>query len=221
MLAFLQGKVSDRKLRLFFCACCRRIWSFTLDERSRKAVEVAERFCDGLATEAELLAAWNGAREAAQLANSSEARVAWSAAWVAEHASSLQLPVNSVLSADALVNATLEKQTYRQIPMRIASQLSKRMYERETTIEAGLLRDIVGNPFQQVSVNSDWCGCDDRTVAKLAQSIYADRAFDRLPMLADALEDAGCDKADILAHCRGPGPHVRGCWVVDLILGKS
>jgi hypothetical protein len=55
----------------------------------------------------------------------------------------------------------------------------------------------------------------------LAQAIYDDRAFDRLPILADALEEAGCDTADILAHCRGPGPHVRGCWVVDLILGKQ
>ncbi len=58
-------------------------------------------------------------------------------------------------------------------------------------------------------------------MAALARSIYDDRAFDRLPVLADALEDAGCTDAAILDHCRGPGPHVRGCWVVDLILGKS
>lgn len=59
------------------------------------------------------------------------------------------------------------------------------------------------------------------TVLALAAGIYAEGAFDRLPILADALEEAGCDNTDILAHCRGPGPHVRGCWVVDLILGKS
>ena len=59
------------------------------------------------------------------------------------------------------------------------------------------------------------------TVIALAEGIYSDRAFDRLPILADALEDAGCDHADILAHCRGDGPHARGCWVVDLILGKE
>jgi hypothetical protein len=58
-------------------------------------------------------------------------------------------------------------------------------------------------------------------VVKLAQAIYDDRAFDRLPILADALEDAGCHDAGILAHCRGPGPHVKGCWVVDLLLGKT
>jgi hypothetical protein len=221
MLAFLQGKVSDRKLRLFFCACCRRIWSYMLDERSRKAVEVAERFCDGLATQAELFAAGNGAREAAQLTNSSEARVAWSAAWVAEHASSVRLPVSSVLSADALVNATLQMQIDYGREMRIASELSKRLDRKEKRTEAELLRHIVGNPFHQVSVDSRWCAWNDGTVPKLTQSIYADQGFDRLPILADALEDAGCDNADILAHCRGPGPHVRGCWVVDLILGKS
>jgi hypothetical protein len=59
------------------------------------------------------------------------------------------------------------------------------------------------------------------TVVSLAQTVYAERAFDRLPILADALEEAGCDNADILAHCRGDEPHVRGCWVVDLILGKE
>ena len=58
-------------------------------------------------------------------------------------------------------------------------------------------------------------------VVKIAQGIYDERAFDRLPILADALEDAGCDNADILAHLRSPGPHVRGCWAVDLILGKK
>ncbi|MBA4064130.1 MAG: hypothetical protein C0501_10535 [Isosphaera sp.] len=59
------------------------------------------------------------------------------------------------------------------------------------------------------------------TVLALAQGIYGERAFDRLPILADALQDAGCEDADILAHCRGPGPHARGCWVVDLVLGKA
>jgi hypothetical protein len=61
----------------------------------------------------------------------------------------------------------------------------------------------------------------DGTVPKLAQSIYDERTFDRLPILADALEEAGCDDTDILGHCRGPGPHVHGCWVVDLLLGKE
>ena len=62
---------------------------------------------------------------------------------------------------------------------------------------------------------------NDGTVRKIAQAIYDERAFDRLPILADALEDAGCDNADILNHCRNGGEHVRGCWVVDLLLGKT
>jgi hypothetical protein len=80
-----------------------------------------------------------------------------------------------------------------------------------------ILRDIFGNPFRPVSAEPSWL---TSTVLQLAGGIYAGRAFDRLPILADALQDAGCDTTDILAHCRGPGPHVRGCWVVDLVLGK-
>jgi len=83
-----------------------------------------------------------------------------------------------------------------------------------------LLRDLVGNPFRRVRLNLSWLAWNDGAIPKMAQSIYDARAFDRLPLLADALEDAGCDDADILSHCRTPGEHVRGCWVVDLLLGK-
>jgi hypothetical protein len=79
-------------------------------------------------------------------------------------------------------------------------------------------RDIFGNPFRPVAADPSWL---TSTVLALARGIYADRAFDRLPILADALQDAGCDNEDVLDHCRGPGPHARGCWVVDLLLGKS
>ena len=81
-----------------------------------------------------------------------------------------------------------------------------------------LLRDIFGNPFRPVAF--DPTGRSETAVA-LAAGIYAERAFDRPPILADALEEAGCDDPDVLAHCRGPGPHARGCWVVDLVLGKA
>jgi hypothetical protein len=81
-----------------------------------------------------------------------------------------------------------------------------------------LLHDIIGNPFRHVIVHPPWLIWGDNTVVKLAQGIYDERAFDRLPILADALEEAGCDKPEMLAHCRGAGPHVRGCWVVDLAL---
>ena len=83
---------------------------------------------------------------------------------------------------------------------------------------ASLIHDVMGNPFRPITLDPVW---RTSTVLTLADGIYADRAFDRLPILADALQDAGCENADVLEHCRGPGPHVRGCWVVDLVLGKS
>jgi hypothetical protein len=87
--------------------------------------------------------------------------------------------------------------------------------------EARLLRDIFGNLFRPVAINAAWLAWNDGTVVKMAQSIYDERAFDRLPILADALEEAGCHDPEILGHCRQPGEHVRGCWIVDLILGKE
>ncbi|WP_246173648.1 hypothetical protein [Limnoglobus roseus] len=84
--------------------------------------------------------------------------------------------------------------------------------------QAAILRDIFGDPFRPVTFDSHW---QSETAVSLAQAIYDDRAFDRLPILADALQDAGCEDADVLSHCRGDGPHVRGCWVVDLVLGKK
>jgi hypothetical protein len=91
-------------------------------------------------------------------------------------------------------------------------------YKAERWEQARILRDIIGNPFHSEHIAPTIIS---ETVARLAQSIYDDRAFDRLPILADALEEAGCADAEILGHCRGPGPHVRGCWVVDLLLGKE
>ncbi|MBN9522996.1 hypothetical protein J0H58_31535 [bacterium] len=88
----------------------------------------------------------------------------------------------------------------------------------EQAAQAALLRDILGNPFRPVAFDPTW---RTEAVVALARGVYDDRAFDRLPVLADALEDAGCADADVLTHCRGDGPHVRGCWVVDLILGKT
>jgi hypothetical protein len=84
-----------------------------------------------------------------------------------------------------------------------------------------LLRCIFGNPFRPVTLNPTVLTWNGGTVPRMAQAIYDDRRFSDLPILADALEEAGCDNPDILAHCRSEGPHVRGCWVVDMILGKS
>ena len=80
-----------------------------------------------------------------------------------------------------------------------------------------LLRDIFGNPFRPVTFADSW---RSESAISLARTAYDTRDFTLLPILADALEEAGCDSPDVLAHCREPGPHVRGCWVVDLVLGK-
>ena len=87
--------------------------------------------------------------------------------------------------------------------------------------QIALLRDITGNLFRPAALAPSWLAWNDGTVRKMAQAIYDARAFDRLPLLADALEDAGCTDAAILSHGREPGEHVRGCWVVDLVLGMS
>ncbi len=89
---------------------------------------------------------------------------------------------------------------------------------RDEAIQCSLVRDLFGNPFRAPALNPAW---HNSSVRGVAQAIYDERRFGDLPVLADALEEAGCTEAKILAHCRGPGPHARGCWVLDLILGKS
>jgi hypothetical protein len=194
MLKFLRGKVADRKLRLFAVACCRRIWSLLVEEWSRQAVEMADKYADGMCSGEQLeeagkragwAAAWAGqgcAAEAAAWAAAGKGEVGW-AEIMAAHAGWAETPDDS-----------------------------RRPFHCE------LLRDIIGNPFCSVTVDSSWL---NPSVVKLAQSIYDDRAFDRLPSLADALETVRCNNAEVLAHCRRPAQHVRGCWVVDLIVGKE
>lgn len=97
---------------------------------------------------------------------------------------------------------------------RAATSLAESALARE---QAGLFRDIFGNPFRPVAFDPGW---RTSTVAALAEQMYGSRDFPPMPILADALQDAGCDNEDVLAHCRGAGPHVRGCWGVDLLLGK-
>jgi hypothetical protein len=84
--------------------------------------------------------------------------------------------------------------------------------------QAKALHDIFGNPFRPIHLNPSWL---TSTVHCLVSGIYSEKAFDRMPILADALQDAGCDNAEVLNHCRQPGEHVRGCWVVDLLMGTQ
>jgi hypothetical protein len=86
---------------------------------------------------------------------------------------------------------------------------------------AGIIRDVTGNPFRPVSVRRQWLKSNEAAVQQMAEAIAAEQAFDHLPVLGDALEDAGCTEAAILDHCRGSGPHVPGCWLLDLLRGKN
>jgi hypothetical protein len=218
MLAFLSGKASGRKLRLFACACCRLIWPlFPGGPRSWEAVSVSERLADGLASAADLTAARERSQGCEASACWPEAiRAAEGAAFsAAQEAHSLTIsPVAGWrIFRTAGAGAAPIKYT---VP-------AERLVEEQREGQARLMRDIFGPaPFRPLpQLNPAWLAWEGGTVAKLAASIYEERAFDRLPVLADALAEAGCDAAELLAHLRGLGPHVRGCWAVDLLLGKS
>jgi hypothetical protein len=209
MLEFLRGKASDRKLRLFACACCRRIWHFLADE-SRGWVDMAEQYADGRVKQQE----FNIAAVAAEGA----ARSGYKSFAAADARSAAFATVDSIDAASADVASTLGANV---VARSHASTLGANAWKDERLIHAQLLRDIFRNPFRPVAVNPGWLAWNDGTVPKVAQAIYDERAFDRMPVLADALEDAGCTEQAILDHCRQPGDHVRGCWVVDLLLGKE
>ncbi|HEY7330950.1 MAG TPA: hypothetical protein VH592_25155 [Gemmataceae bacterium] len=212
MLDFLRGKASDRKLRLVAVACCRRIWRSFTDECSRRAIEVAEQFADEKATIEELGKACISARQAVEQVNWDVVRqAACATAW---------LNISSEISGDSDYNSGIA--TAMDFAVREVGK-GGRVHEAalENKGQTDLLREIIGNPFRPVSLDPAWLTWNDGTIPKLAQVIYDERAFDRLPILADALEESSCDNADVLGHCRQPGNHVRGCWVIDLILGKE
>jgi len=108
------------------------------------------------------------------------------------------------------------------LAIRLASDAGRdtaRASQEARTTLASFLRDIFGNPFRKVKFKKTW---RTDTAVTLARQMYEAREFSAMPILADALQDAGCDNDDILSHCRDANAtHVRGCWVVDLVLGKE
>jgi hypothetical protein len=215
MLEYLRDKASERKLRLFAVACCRRIQHELLEE-SRQAVEVAERFADGAATLVEVNSVRRVVEATGREDNASYASVMVAAedAWEAAVAVSGELASWAAHGVEVSLEA-MGPGWEQQFGTPDAAAATER------AAQASLLREIIGNPWHQTAAKTTWLTWHDGTAPKLAQSIYTDRAFDRMPILADALEDAGCTDADILNHCRGGGEHARGCWVVDAILGKK
>jgi len=221
---------SKRKLRLFAAACLRRVWPLLGHEATRLAVEACEQYADGLIRHDELLELWtnaeldaderlwlgpdsrwdcdcryctggmgDGREEAEQMlrrVRAGEASPAWTAAQAVFHARDLV--------------------AWQAEPAQRAAAA-----EQERQAQYVLLMDLFGGSPTPGRINPVWLIWNDRTIPRLARSMYRSGAFDQMPILADALEDAGCPDAGILSHCRGPGPHVRGCWVVDLLLGKT
>jgi len=205
MLLYLRGKASNRKLRLFAVGCCRRIAPLFTDERSRAVLKVAEQYADGLVGDKHLYRAADHnydfirgepvhtpARVAAATANSVAGPSAWAAAWnVVSEAR------RALLLAGAKKNGA------------------------EARAQAELLRHVLGNPMRPAVLSPSWLVWNGGTVLKMAHTIYNEHTFDTMPSLGDALAKAGCTDTAILDHCREPGDHLRGCWVLDLLLCKG
>jgi hypothetical protein len=247
MLAHLReiGRVSPRKLRLFAAACCRRAWDL-LDKHGRKAVLAAEQFADGLIGPGDVRRANHRARReyrkgmvvagacAAQLATAQEdpaAGVAWIAgarAWQALQRAAGDLhwgmvgvgPSGPWLMRWRMARGKADKPLDRERAARGRSASDDAWWE-ERRAQSELLRCVAGNPFRAAALEAWVLRWREGTVSHLARAIYDDRSFGDLPVLADALEEAGCADASVLDHCRRKYEHARGCWVLDLLLARG
>jgi hypothetical protein len=239
MLAFLGSRASARKRRLHVCGGCRQIWDLLYDNASCAAVEVAERFADGAATDDDLHKAEYHAEPAEWMLFLKEPEYRYFGPDRALPDYITRLIAMGILTEEAYRSGADRIEVADPDGLnrvRAASKLAEwcvgwpmdfddrlteffnQLAERVRWPGGPLIRDLFGNPFRPVDFDFRWRTAD---TTGLATAIYEDRAYDRLPLLSDALMDAGCDDADILAHCRSDGFHVRGCWVVDLVLGKG
>jgi hypothetical protein len=205
LIRFLSERVTDRKEKLLSAACFRRIWHLLKTEQGRKAVEVLERYVDGEATPEQLAEAQEDA---------------WQSNIEIPNPEGNNLPETQALAAIGLSASLID------LLIRVAEATAwekvgtpEAVSEPEQRSQCVLVRDIFGNPFRPATFDAAW---RTSTAVALARGMYESRDFSAMPILADALQDAGCDNDDILNHCRDPhATHVRGCWVVDLVLGKS
>ncbi|WP_020476417.1 hypothetical protein [Zavarzinella formosa] len=203
LLAHLNRPPDDRKLRLYAIACCRDVWDHLTEPASRDGIEWAERFADGLdSRDAEYTRL-----EKASMEVFAKYYREWSATPPDEVGwRGLNDLTEAVHLAWAVMN--FERAKPYQSDLRRHEQLitSRHVYE------------VFVNPFRPVTFLAEW---RTSTVLALAQQMYDSRDFSAMPLLAEALQNSGCEDEAVLTHCRGLGPHVRGCWVVDLILGKE
>ncbi|HEY1189755.1 MAG TPA: hypothetical protein VGE74_19055 [Gemmata sp.] len=189
-----------RKRRLCGCACARGVLHFLNGGPFEDALLACESFADGAIPREQLIKLHTAVAVAKdQLPKNSESEeAAWAVYWASDYHRFTQL--------------------HRTVSRAQFAYRARRLEKVEMTRQAALVRDIFGNPFRPVTFEPVW---RTDTAVALAKQMYDSRDFSPMPILADALQDAGCDSTDILDHCRGDGPHVRGCWVVDLVLGKE
>ena len=210
MIKLVRRRASDRKLRLAACACCRQIVYLCIDE-GRKAVEVAESYADGRAGGGELSAA----RESLlPYTKAGPEYVPWLLLVNSAYEAALEVAAAVPGYAASAVAISLESsgpgaENYFGTPAQAEAK------SRAHCVAA--IRCVLGNPYRQEPFSRTWCTGD---AVAVAAGIYNEGAFDRMPILADALQDAGCDDDAVLSHCREPGPHSRGCWALDLVLER-
>jgi hypothetical protein len=220
-----EGKlVSERKARLFAVACGRTVWAWMADERSRAAVEVCERYADGLVGQKALRAARRNAFAASKSPTPNPLCPGDAAA--GEHAAVVALNVCMNVRRHGcyeMANATAGCANSL-----VFHVLGDAAGWADRKARCDILRDIFGTLFRPVAISPAVLAWNDATVVRLTQAAYDQRRLPegtldngRLAVLADALEEAGCTDTDILGHLRGTGQHVRGCWAVDLLLGKE
>jgi hypothetical protein len=224
MLEVLRGRASERKARLFACTCVREFWH-SLEERSRAAVEAAEAYADRALTEEEL----RRARESARAAVAAAAAL-YAGSYTEASYESLRLAHAAVTLTEGPLAPEAVAQ-YQLIepwdPRPVTWEVEYVRTICRATPQGLLVREVFGNPFRPLSVDPAWLAWNGGAVVKLAQAAYDNRALPagtldptRLAVLADALLDAGCTDTGILGHLREPGPHVRGCWALDVLLAR-
>jgi hypothetical protein len=215
MLVFLGDQASERKMRLFACASCRVIWSLLAEPDLRNAVETAEQFVDKLVGLDELVAAYSAISGSIASNRHIKKTIRGFARGAVAFATS---------SPPAFADDGSGRFSGWCAAIHAAEEAATAWSGTLGTLAAGkatqchLLRYIFVRPWLQITVQPYMFM---PSVNALAQAIYDERLFEDLPILADALEEAGCTNQHILRHCRQPGEHVRGCWVIDLLLGKK
>ncbi|MBY0228744.1 MAG: hypothetical protein K2W96_05635 [Gemmataceae bacterium] len=201
---------SHRKFRLVACACVREVRDRLGDDASKEAVILAEQFADGEVTRRMLAGSGirrrpDESRKGSMVAQAARKTVSSSAVHAAGDA------MNGVINA-----LTLEGVEGVEGGGAWADLVSQ-CHQRMRTV----LLDILGYPFTVRRPDPQWPLWESGLARKSAQGIYDERRYADLPILSDALEEAGCADEALLGHLRGAGPHVRGCWALDLVLGKS